>query len=143
MTGMLAGHRSRRLGARPPRCKKVSAAGKAGRRRGRIVCPIADLTGMKKIYSRLLPLLSVMMLVLQSHFLTMKQIMGRDRAISLSLLGLVPKVEPWLLHLVQFWRASSLLGQELLIDYIKTIPPSNRTAFFKYVTHYVCCEWCS
>ena len=73
--------------------------------------------------------------LLQSHFLTMKQIMGRDRAISLSLLGLVPKVEPWLLHLVQFWRASSLLGQELLIDYIKIIPPSNRTAFFKYVTH--------
>lgn len=45
---------------------------------------------------------------LQTHFLTMKKAMGRDRAIVLSLFGLVPYVEPWLLRFVQLWRSSNI-----------------------------------
>lgn len=62
----------------------------------------------------------------------MKKILGRDRAVVLSLLGVVPYLEPWILKFVQIWRASNLLGQELLADYLKfCVPPSSQSAFLK------------
>ena len=63
----------------------------------------------------------------------MKKVLGRDRAVILALLGLVPYLEPWILKFVQIWRASNLLGQELLTDYLSACVPSlERGAFLKY-----------
>jgi hypothetical protein len=63
----------------------------------------------------------------------MKKALGRDRAVGLSLFALVPLLEPWLLTFVQLWRTSSLLGQELVADFVsKYVPPAERQRWFKY-----------
>lgn len=62
----------------------------------------------------------------------MKQALGRDRAIVLSLFGLLPYADHWVLQSVQLWRSSIVLGQELISYYTHVfIPPSQRAAFFK------------
>ena len=70
--------------------------------------------------------------VLQTHFYTMKKVLGRERAIGLSLFGLIPYFEPWLLKFVQLWRTSNILGQELIVDYVsRYIPGPERSRFYK------------
>lgn len=62
----------------------------------------------------------------------MKKVLGRDRAVGLSLFGLIPWVEPWLLKFVQLWRTSNVLGQELIIDYVsRYVSPAERSRFYK------------
>ena len=62
----------------------------------------------------------------------MKKVLGRDRSIVLSLFGLIPWVEPWLLKFVQLWRTSNVLGQELVVDYVsKYVAPAERSRFYK------------
>lgn len=70
---------------------------------------------------------------MQTHFYTMKKVLGRDRAVVLSLFGLIPWVEPWLLKFVQLWRTSNVLGQELVTDYVtKYVSTSDKSKFYKY-----------
>ncbi len=46
--------------------------------------------------------------------------------------ALVPLLEPWLLTFVQLWRTSSLLGQELVSDYVsKYVASGERQRWFK------------
>ena len=78
----------------------------------------------------------------QMHFVTMAHALEARRAIVLSGLALVPYISPCVYHFVHLWRASSVLGEELLEDYISHIiehvqrdsffqcdPPSSSKAF--------------
>lgn len=70
--------------------------------------------------------------MLQTHFYTMKKVLGRERSLVLSLFGLIPWIEPWLLKFVQLWRTSNVLGQELVVDYVaRFVDVNERSKFYK------------
>lgn len=66
------------------------------------------------------------------HFVTMSHALEPRRAVVLSGLALVPRVAPIVHSFVHLWRASSVLGEELLEDYVSHIVEhANRDSFFR------------
>ena len=66
------------------------------------------------------------------HFVTMADALEARRAIVLSGLALVPYASIFVDQFVHTWRASSVLGQELLEDYVShVIEHAHRDTFFR------------
>ena len=69
---------------------------------------------------------------LQMHFVTMAHVLEPQRAIVFSALSFVPHAGFLVKHFVTLWRASSVLGEELLEDYVShMILHANRDSFFR------------
>lgn len=74
------------------------------------------------------------------HFVTMSHALEPRRAVVLSGLALVPRVAPIVHSFVHLWRASSVLGEELLEDYVSHIVEhANRDSFFRCALGWVAC----
>ncbi|KAK9798600.1 hypothetical protein WJX73_006804 [Symbiochloris irregularis] len=66
------------------------------------------------------------------HFVTMAHVLEPQRAIVFSALSFVPHAGPFVRQFVALWRASSVLGEELLEDYVShMILHANRDSFFR------------
>lgn len=66
------------------------------------------------------------------HFVTMARALEPRRAVVLSAMSFVPYVRPWVHSFVHLWRASSVLGEELLEDYVShIIVHAERDSFFQ------------
>ena len=66
------------------------------------------------------------------HFLTMANALEPRRAVVLSALALAPYISPYVHSFVHLWRASSVLGEELLEDYVShIIEHASRESFFR------------
>lgn len=69
---------------------------------------------------------------LQMHFVTMAHALETRRAIVLSGLAFLPYISPVVEQFVHMWRASSVLGEELLEDYVShIIEHAQRESFFR------------
>ena len=67
------------------------------------------------------------------HFVTMAHVMEPRRAIVLSGLSFVPLLSPVVEQFVHLWRAASVLGEELLEDYVShIIAHAQRDDFFRW-----------